>query len=393
MNNLINKPTCFQSNKPTCIDLILTNKKNLFKLSNTFETGISDHHKLVSTILKSGSFKGTPKMKIHRSYKKFELENFNRILKDKLENLKNKKKILRHHNNAFMTKELRKGIMLRSKLKNKFNKERNLINWCNYKRQRNRCLSILRKPKKEYFNSLNIKQVSDNKLVWKSVKPFFSDKASNSSKITLAEENNIISDEEEFANIMNNYFINVTKTLNLKKQLGVGCSGINEFENHIRIKMIHEKYPEILPEIFKFQLVSNDEVKKEIENLDTKKSSTYGSIPATILKQCVNAYLLHLTNSINYIQHSSFPQELNLSEVIPVYKKLNPLQKENYRPVSLLPHVSKVFERIIHKQITNYMTDKLAHSITGFRKSHGTQNSLVVMLEQWKRALDKGELV
>ena len=52
LNNLINKPTCFQSNTPTCIDLILTNKKDLFKLSNTFETGISDHHKLVSTILK-----------------------------------------------------------------------------------------------------------------------------------------------------------------------------------------------------------------------------------------------------------------------------------------------------------------------------------------------------
>ena len=273
--------------------------------------------------------------------------------------------------------------MLRSKLKNKFNKERNHINWCNYKRQR--------KTMKEYFNSLNIKQVSGNKLFWKSVKPFFSDKGFNSSKITLVEEINIISDEEEIANIMNNYFINVTKTLNLKKQLGVGCSGVNEFGNHISIKMIHEKYHEILPESFKFQLVSNNEVKKEIENLDTKKSSTNGSIPATILKQCVNAYLPHLTNSINYsIQHSSFPQKLKLSEVILVYKKLDPLQKENYSPASPLPPVSKVFERIIHKQITNYMTDKLAHSIPGFRKSHETQNSLVMMLEKWKKALDKG---
>ena len=85
---------------------------------------------------------------------------------------------------------------------------------------------------------------------------------------------------------------------------------------------------------------------------------------------------------MNYsIQHSSFPQELKLSEVIPVYKKLHPLQRENYRPVSLLPHVSQVFDIIIQKQITNYMTDKLAHSITGFKKSHGTQNSLVVLLE------------
>ena len=55
LNNLINKPKCFQSNTPTYIDLILTNKKDLFKLSNTLETGISDHHKLVLTILKSGN--------------------------------------------------------------------------------------------------------------------------------------------------------------------------------------------------------------------------------------------------------------------------------------------------------------------------------------------------
>ena len=133
-----------------------------------------------------------------------------------------KKMILRDNNNAFMTKELRNEITLRSKLKNKFNKERNHIKWCNYKHQRNHCLSILRKTKKEYFNNLNIKQVSDNKLFWKSVKPFFNDKGSSSSKIKLVEENNIISDEEEIANIMNNYFINVTKTLNLKKPHGVG---------------------------------------------------------------------------------------------------------------------------------------------------------------------------
>ena len=170
-----------------------------------------------------------------------------------------------------MTKELRKEIMLQSKLKNKFNKERNHINWCNYKRQRNHCLSILRKTKKEYFNSLNIKQVSDNKLFWKSVKPFFNDKGSNSSKIMLVEENNIIGDEEEIADMTNNYLINVTKTLNLKKQRGIGRTGANEFENHISIKMIHDKYLEILPESFKFQFVSNNEVKKEIENLDTKK--------------------------------------------------------------------------------------------------------------------------
>ena len=71
-----------------------------------------------------------------------------------------------------MTKKLRKEIILRSELENKFNKGRNHINWCNYKRLRNHWLSILGKTKKEYLNSLSIKQVSDNKRFWKSVKPF-----------------------------------------------------------------------------------------------------------------------------------------------------------------------------------------------------------------------------
>ena len=66
---------------------------------------------------------------------------------------------------------------------------------------------------------------------------------------------------------------------------------------------------------------------------------------------------------------------------------------KNYSPISLLPHVSKVFERIIHKEITNYMRDKLAHSIIGFRKSHETKNQFVVMLEKWKKTFDQGEYV
>ena len=60
LNALINSPTCYQSHIPTCIDHILTNQKSLFKFSKTFETGLSDHHKLISTTMKSGSFKGPP---------------------------------------------------------------------------------------------------------------------------------------------------------------------------------------------------------------------------------------------------------------------------------------------------------------------------------------------
>ena len=59
--------------------------------------------------------------------------------------------------------------------------------------------------------------------------------------------------------------------------------------------------------------------------------------------------------------------------------------------MSLLPHISKVFERLIYKQINSFMENKMSKCVTGFRKSNGTQYSLIVMLEKWEKALDKEE--
>ena len=102
----------------------------------------------------------------------------------------------------------------------------------------------------------------------------------------------------------------------------------------------------------------------------------------------------YLTVTINHsLRENIFPEELKRSEVIPSYKELDPLKKENYRPVSLLPRVSKASEKIIYKQINTYMEDKLSKCLTGFRKSYGTQHVLVAMLEKWKKAVDNEEYV
>ena len=64
------------------------------------------------------------------------------------------------------------------------------------------------------------------------------------------------------------------------------------------------------------------------------------------------------------------------------------LNEENYRPVSLLAHLPKIFERAICKQINSYVDDKLTKCLKDFRKSYGTQHSLLTMLEKWKRGID-----
>ena len=192
---------------------------------------------------------------------------------------------------------------------------------------------------------------------------------------------------------MNNYFINITKNLDLKPSTVSNTSDIDKitkhFDNHISVCKVKEAYIEILREDnFSFKMVSMDEVKKEVLKLSSKKSFPYGAIPASIPKQTIEVHLKYLTNTINNsLKESTFPDELKQSEVIPVYKKLDPLQKENYRPVSLLPHISKVFERLSYTQINSFMENKISDCVMDFRKSHDAQHFLIVMLEKWKKSL------
>ena len=122
-----------------------------------------------------------------------------------------KKKILRGNNSPFMTKTLRKAIMIRSRLKNRFHKTRPDENWLLYKTQRNLCTKLLRKTKKDYFSKLNPKLVSGNKNFWRTIKPYFSDKGNFSNEIMISEKDCIVSDNRRLSEIFNEHFINITK--------------------------------------------------------------------------------------------------------------------------------------------------------------------------------------
>ena len=116
-----------------------------------------------------------------------------------------------------MTKALRKAIMHRSKLNNIFHKTRAKEYWSNYKKQRNFCVNLLCNTKKDYFQKLNIKDLTDNKKFWKTIKPFFSNKGLNSNKLMLREKDVVVADEKALATLMNNYFVNITADLDLKQ--------------------------------------------------------------------------------------------------------------------------------------------------------------------------------
>ena len=109
-------------------------------------------------------------------------------------------------------------------------------------------------------------------------------------------------------------------------------------------------------EPFHFQRISSNELKKEILNLNNKKATREGDIPVNLLEESVDTYLPVLTEIINSsFEQNEFPNKLKLANIIPIFKKKNPRNIENYRPVSVLSHISKVFEKLIYKQIDNFM--------------------------------------
>ena len=296
-----------------------------------------------------------------------------------------KKKILRHNQSPFMTRDLRKAIMTRSRLKNAFNKKRTKQSWEKYKKQRNFVVKLLRRTKYEYFNKIDIKNLADNKTFWKTIKPFFNNSNKNSNKIFLNENEEILSNPKSVAETFNNYFVNITNTLDLNTNEDIDESS----RFHPSIIKIKELCND-LPEVFNFHIVDEEHVKQELISLNSKKSAISGDIPVRILKQFCDAYLPLLTSIINSsLLNGNFPEVLKCAEVTPIFKKSDCLNKENYRPVSVLSSMSKVFERIMYSQINEFMENKFSNYLTGFRKGHNTQHTFMVMIEKWKKSLDK----
>jgi hypothetical protein len=118
---------------------------------------------------------------------------------------------------------------------------------------------------------------------------------------------------------------------------------------------------------FTFRKVSIAEVQKVILSLDEKKS-VGGEIPLWLLKENLelSSYICTLLNE--FFDTGIFPDTQKLANITPVFKKGNPFLKENYRPISILPLLSKILERVLHTQISDYMEAYLNPILCGFRK-------------------------
>ena len=126
-----------------------------------------------------------------------------------------KQKHIRDNKSPFMKKDIHKTIMTRTRLRNRFLKEPTQMNRLAYKKQRNYCVSLMRQNKKQYYGSLNVNHITDNKNFWSAVKPNFSNKILVTNRVILRDGGKILSDIEKVADIFNKFFVNMRKTLKI----------------------------------------------------------------------------------------------------------------------------------------------------------------------------------
>ena len=135
--------------------------------------------------------------------------------------------------------------------------------------------------------------------------------------------------------------------------------------------------------------VSQSEVEKEIKNLIVKKAETHKNIPLKVLKTSAMVTAVTLQQLYNQaLTTGEFPSNLKNANVTPVFKKNNPLNKENYRPVSVLPIISKVFGKLMQNQMNLSIKSFLSHYLCGYRKDFNTQHALISLIERWRKSLD-----
>ena len=99
-----------------------------------------------------------------------------------------------------------------------------------------------------------------------------------------------------------------------------------------------------------------------------QNKSTSGTIPTKALRSLAKEISIPLTDCINSaILNGKFPPELKMADIIPIFKKDDPFEKANYRPISLLLSLSKVYEKLIYQQLSTFFENKLSPLLCGFR--------------------------
>ena len=250
-----------------------------------------------------------------------------------------------------------------------------------YKTLKNRINVLIFYSKKDYYSKYFNKYSNDIKKIWQGIKGIINIRTKDQGSPNCIEVNKeLITDNKQICNEYNNYFSNVADNILKKNKTPM----LKTFDKYLKNRNSSS---------FAFEPCTPNEVFLIIASFNPSKGTGPNGIPTEILKMINFAICSPLSKIINIcIRTGVHPDKLKLAHVIPIFKKGSRLLVSNYRPISLLSNINKIFEKIMHKRIYSFLEKfKLLYQLQfGFRSKYSTSHALIHMTEAIRQALDSG---
>ena len=242
--------------------------------------------------------------------------------------------------------------------------------WNSFRKARNARNKVLRRQKGDYIRNLAADRKENVNTFWKT----FSYMSSKSKTVTGDSPHSVHDFAEFFAQVPKQAISNLVHT---------DLEPTSFLSNR-----------DVLP--FHLVEVEEDEINNEIGNLDVRKATGVDRISAKVIKMCRSFLLTPITALINKsFVEGIVPHQWKLANVTPIPKSNDVMAIKNFRPISVLPILSKLLERVVCSQLTNHLKsyDLLSPYQSAFRQNHSTQDVLISITDCWRACIDQKKFI
>ena len=299
-----------------------------------------------------------------------------------------KKLCVKGDTSEWVDDEVLKAINARNKFFKTFKLSRSYNDDLQYKRSRNYVQNIIKSKKRNFFTTKLSENVGKPKELWKTLRKLgLPSKERPISAMSLKKEGNVVFDGKSICEILKDFFSNLATNLVKKLPTPTGIYGMISVERYYSQLNLQNRN-------FSLNPTTNSVVLKLLEDINPTKAVGIDNIGGKFLKDGAVILADPITKLCNLsIKVSKFPQQCKIAKLKPLYKnKGSKVETKNYRPISLLPLVSKLFEKVIHTQTQIFLDENhiLYKFQSGFRQKHSTDTSLSYLNDKILQGFDKG---
>ena len=282
----------------------------------------------------------------------------------------------------WITEKLKSDIKKKNELYRKFTEKNTESSKQCWKEANYKVTEDIRKAQTQYYRSLLLDHSNNTQKLWKNFGKILKNSRSRTKINKIKVNNKIVTDPLQVTKEFNDFFTNI------------GSNLANNFDNQHS-----DTFREYLnnPVLESFCLLETNifEVKHFIEKINIKKATGYDDLPAKFLRISASLIAEPLSKIFNLsISNGEYPNFLKIAKVLPIHKKGVHTNMNNFRPISILSHINKIFETIISNQIKNFLKK---HGILykyqyGFRENHSTDHALIEIVDSIKLTIDDDKI-